>query len=125
MLPPDTIADNVRLAEIDENLARGELSPAERAIHIDERKKIYEKQNGPAKAAGARGSNKKQGKGQKDAKPNFGSASFTADTAKKTGRSKSSVQADATRAKSIPNLKDCIGTSLDKGDELDALAKRN
>lgn len=30
------------MAEIDENLARGELSAAERAMHVSERKKLYE-----------------------------------------------------------------------------------
>ena len=50
-------ADDLALAEIDENLARGDLSPAERAIHVQRRKEIYERQHGPAKATGARASN--------------------------------------------------------------------
>ena len=48
---------------------------------------------------------------------------FVSDTAVKTGRSKSSIKQDATRAKHIPKLADVVGTSLDQGAELDALAK--
>ena len=40
--PPED-DDRAALMEIDENLMRGELSPAERAVHIDERKAIYER----------------------------------------------------------------------------------
>jgi hypothetical protein len=39
------------------------------------------------------------------------------------GRSERSVAQDATRAKHIPNLRDGVGTSLDKGEELDALSR--
>jgi ParB/RepB/Spo0J family partition protein len=39
----DIDADQAELIEIDENLIRAELSPAERAIHIGKRKKLYEK----------------------------------------------------------------------------------
>ena len=35
--------DEAELAEIDENLIRGELSPAERALHVGRRKELYEK----------------------------------------------------------------------------------
>src|SRR4051794_38275731 len=35
-------ADKAALAEIDENLVRAELSPAERAAHVGKRKKLYE-----------------------------------------------------------------------------------
>src|SRR5690606_821227 len=113
VLPSETSADDLRLSEIDENLARGELSPAERALHIAERKAIYERKHEEAKH-GATGR-----RGKKDANL----ASFAEDTARKTGRSKRDVARDATRAKAVPNLADVIGTSLDKGAELDALAK--
>jgi ParB/RepB/Spo0J family partition protein len=36
-------ADAALLAEIDENLIRADLSPAERALHLAERKRLYEK----------------------------------------------------------------------------------
>lgn len=107
-------ADLVALIEIDENLARGDLSPAERAIHIAKRKEIYERQHPETSYASRPGR-----KGRND--PNFGS--FSKDTAAKTGRSKASVAQDTTRAKHIPQIASVIGTSLDKGEELDALAK--
>ena len=58
---------------------RSDLSPAERAAHIAERKRIYKQKHGPAKAIGAAASNQAQGKG--DANENFSLASsFTKNT---------------------------------------------
>ena len=105
--------DRAALMEIDETLMRGELSPAERAVHIDERKAIYERLH-PQDAARSR-----RPWGKKD--PNLGF--FSHDTAKATGRSKSPVAHHPTRAKKIPRIVELIGTSLDKGEELDALTK--
>ena len=48
---------------------------------------------------------------------------YTADTAKKTGKSERSIQREAARGAAIPDVAALAGTSLDKGDELDALAK--
>jgi N6-adenosine-specific RNA methylase IME4 len=115
---PFTNADSVKLIEIDENLVRGDLTPAERAIHIDTRKRIYETLHPETKHGGAPGKNG-GGKKAKDLKL----SSFAEDTATKTGRSKPDVTRDATRAKHIPQIANCIGTSLDQGEELDALAK--
>jgi ParB family chromosome partitioning protein len=39
----DIDADQAELIEIDQNLIRAELSPAERTMHIGKRKKLYEK----------------------------------------------------------------------------------
>ncbi|MCK1575848.1 ParB N-terminal domain-containing protein [Bradyrhizobium sp. 174] len=111
--------DEATLIEIDENLTRSELSPAERALHIKRRKEIYEALHGKAKAIGAAAANKKMGN---DANAKLADA-FTADTATKTGQSERKVQRDATRAKRVEVLPDVINTSLDKGSELDALAK--
>ena len=113
-------ADDLVLAEIDENLARGDLSPAERAIHVQRRKEIYERVNGPAKAVGGRARAEKAGESVASAKSAL--ASFTTDTAQKTGQSKRKIQLDAQRATKITNISDVVGTSLDKGHELDALA---
>lgn len=118
VLPSETSADDLKLSEIDENLARGELSPAERALHIAERKAIYERKYPETKHGGAPGAS---GGGKRPKDANL--ASFAEDTARKTGRSKRDVARDTTRAKAVPNLADVIGTSLDKGAELDALAK--
>jgi len=106
-------ADSRRLAEIDENLIRVDLSPAERAVHIAARKEIYERVH-PEATQGATGRG-----GKKD--PNL--RSFSEDTSKKTRRGKASIARDATRARQIPQIADVIGTTLDKGSELDALAK--
>jgi ParB family transcriptional regulator, chromosome partitioning protein len=111
--------DIFTLIEIDENLTRGDLSQAERAIHIAKRKQIYERQHPQTKHGGAPGAGRGHGKASKDA--NF--ASFQEDTAAKTSRSERSVTQDATRAKHIPQIEEVVGTSLDKGEELDALAK--
>lgn len=114
-------AVKARLAEIDENLMRGELTPAERAIHIAERKALYEAEHPETQHGKAPGSPDGKGKVAKFA--TLGATRFTADTAKRTGISERAVQLDATRAKRIPKLASVARTSLDKGDELDALAK--
>ncbi|MHC2292970.1 ParB/RepB/Spo0J family partition protein [Bradyrhizobium barranii subsp. barranii] len=112
--------DTAKLAEIDENLMRAELSPAERAMHVDRRKAIYEAIHGKAKANGANAANKAMGN---NATANLADA-FTKDTADKTGQSDRSIRRDAARAKQLGDgLKRVTGTSLDKGVELDALAK--
>ena len=48
---------------------------------------------------------------------------FTKDATKKTRQSERTVQRDATRAKKVAVLPDIAGTPLDKGAEIDALAK--
>lgn len=115
---PYADADQIRLVEIDENLIRGELSPAERAIHIAERKRRYEAIHPETKVGAAPG---KAGGGKKAKADKL--SSFAKDTASKTGRTDRDVRRDATRAKHIPQITDLIGTSLDQGEELDALAK--
>lgn len=91
---------------IDENLCRAELSPSERARQTARRKAIYEELNpetkvggAPAKAIGGRASAVAQGKDVANA--NLADASFTADTAAKTGQSERVVQRDAERGDKI------------------------
>jgi hypothetical protein len=48
---------------------------------------------------------------------------FVTDTAAKTGRGHSTITRDVTRANKVPVLAEIVRTSLDKGDEIDALAK--
>lgn len=116
----DTSDTEARLAEIDENLMRGELSAAERAIHIDKRKLLYEKMHPETQHGKAPGSPS----GGKVAKlATLGTERFTADTAQKTGVSERKIQRDASRGEKIKNIAKVVGTSLDKGEELDALAK--
>jgi N6-adenosine-specific RNA methylase IME4/ParB-like chromosome segregation protein Spo0J len=110
-------ADAALLAEIDENLVRADLSPAEQALHVRKRKALYEKLHPETKRGGDRKSAK-----AKSIRQIGDSKRFTKDAAKKTGKAERTIQRDASRAK-IANLVDVIGTSLDQGEELDTLAK--
>jgi N6-adenosine-specific RNA methylase IME4 len=106
--------DQAELAEIDENLIRADLSPAEQALHIDARKTLYEKLHPETvRPAGP-------GRGKKNHSQN--ESGFVKDTAKQTGKGRSTVARSAQRGKTGRTwLKDVAGTSLDKGDEIDAL----
>jgi hypothetical protein len=66
------------LTEVDENLARAELSPAEEALHIKRRKEVWAEINGPAKAIGAKAANAAIGR-KVDANANSAFASATQD----------------------------------------------
>ena len=109
--------NTTKLAEIDENLIRADLTPAERVIHIAERKRIYESIHPETKHGGDRKSHKSKSQIGTLIEP------FINDAAKKTGKGRTTIAREATRAKHIPLIADCIGTSLDQGEELDALAK--
>ena len=111
-------ADQALLAEIDENLIRADLSLAERALHFGRRKELYEKLYPETVSVRVRGG---PGRGKKNNSQN--ESGFVVDTAKKTGKGRSTIARDVTRAKNIAVLADIVGTSLDEGDELDALAK--
>lgn len=105
------------LAEIDENLIRNEYSAAERAIAIDRRKAIYLTLH-PETAQGVAGGKARQG----SASDNL---SFAESTAKASGKSKRTIERDAQRGEVVGagTLQRVVGTTLDKGEELDALAK--
>jgi ParB/RepB/Spo0J family partition protein len=107
-------ADVAELIEIDENLIRADLTDAERAMHLARRKALYEKAHPETKHGAV-------GRGRKKSSQNENS--FVADTASKTGKGRSTVARDITRANKIVDLASTVGTSLDEGDELDALAK--
>ena len=111
-------ADAALLAEIDENLIRADLSPAERTAHVGRRKELYEKLHPETKHGGDRKSQK-----AKSSRQNGDLKRFTKDVAKKTGQSERKIQRDVTRASKVGVLPDIVGTTLDKGDEIDALAK--
>jgi ParB/RepB/Spo0J family partition protein len=114
----DLDADHALLAEIDENLVRADLGPAERALHTAKRKEIEERIG----LASKHGGDRKSVTG-KSSSQNGNLQSFVAKTAKATGKSTRAVARDATRGKNVKVLAKVIGTSLDKGEELDALAK--
>jgi N6-adenosine-specific RNA methylase IME4/ParB-like chromosome segregation protein Spo0J len=83
-------ADAAQLAEIDENLVRADLSPAERALHVGKRKDLYEKLHPEIKHGGDRKSAKAKSKSQ-----NENLKAFVVDAAKKTGKGRSSDELDA------------------------------
>jgi uncharacterized ParB-like nuclease family protein len=109
----DVSADEAELIEIDENLIRAELTPAEQAMHITRRKELYEKLHPETRHGGDRRSTSQ--------KENL--KTFVINTARKTRRGRSTVAKAATRGKKVKVLADIAGTSLDKGTELDALGK--
>ena len=99
------------LMEIDENLCRAELTASQRAQAIRRRKQIWEAlhpetgRNPPT--LGGRGN-----------------TSFAAETEAVSGESKRRINEHLARAEAIgDDLERVTGTSLDKGVELDALAK--
>jgi hypothetical protein len=93
--------------EIDENLARAELTAAEEAIHLARRKELYELKGGKILATPGGVQN----------------VGFAKDAAEQIGRSKQGIHAAIARAERIPDIQLLVNTSLDKGVELDALAK--
>lgn len=112
------------LWEIDENLVRTALSPAELALFIERRREIHEQIHGTGKARGAAAANAAMGR-KTDASAILADASFTAETAKKSGMSARTVQRVVQRAakNGQTNLKRIAGTSLDVPSELDALPR--
>ena len=113
--------DNLKaeLAEIDENLIRANLTPAQEASAIARRKSIYEAMHPETKHGGDRRSDQV---GDLHTR----SERFTSATADATGRDESAIRRAAARGRALGDELDGIaGTSLDKGAELDALAKMN
>jgi hypothetical protein len=112
------------LAEIDENLCRAKLTPAQTAAAIARKREIYLALH-PETALGtsqARGMNAKIGRGDVRAKS---APTFTTATVAASGMKRRTVETAAARGEAITpeKLEKIAGTSLDKGVELDALAK--
>jgi N6-adenosine-specific RNA methylase IME4/ParB-like chromosome segregation protein Spo0J len=121
ILPRGSSALVAELAEIDENLIRAELSPAERAAHHARRKTIYEALHPETKRGGDRKSDAFKGARSKaQAAP---SKAYTRGAAAKLGKSNATVKREVARGAAIADIASLAGTSLDKGEELDALAK--
>ena len=110
--------DEAELIQIDENLIRANLSDAERILHVARRKELYEKLHPETKHGGDRRS-----AGARSSSQNENLKAFVADIAVKTGKGRSTVARDVTRAKKVAVLDDIAGNCLDKGDEIDALGK--
>jgi ParB family chromosome partitioning protein len=119
----DIEASAAELLTVDENLVRRTLTAAQRALLTRRRKELYEAMHPETKQGGAKG-NAGKGRGKAPSIKGPKTGSFIADTATRTGKSRSSIKADATRGKRLgDDLARVAGTSLDKGAELDALAK--
>lgn len=111
-------AIDAELYAIDENLIRADLSPAEQAAHHARRKELYEQRH-PETKKGATGRGRKK---SQVATSNNPAPAFVDDAAQKTGKDRSTIARAVRRGRAIPNVADLAGTSLDKGDALDALA---
>lgn len=108
-----------RLAEIDENLVRSDLSPLEWAEHFAERKTVYEALHPETRHGGAP-------KGGKVANLATWSERFTASAAKQFSMSERSISRSVERYRKIdPNVRARIASTAlaRKGSDLDALAK--
>lgn len=108
---------HAELLEIDENLQRAELSPAQRAASIARRKELWEilhpetdRRNPPTCLSDGRKAGPQHAK------------TFAADTMDKTGESDRRTREHLARASALgPDIHAVIGTSLDKGVELAVL----
>jgi ParB-like chromosome segregation protein Spo0J len=98
------------LIEIDENLCRADLTAAQRASAIKRRKEVWAALHPELSAESA----DKRGPGRP--------VSFAKDTMDKTGESDRRTREHLARAEALgDDLEAVVGTSLDKGVELDAL----
>lgn len=108
------------LMEIDENLCRAELTASQRAQAIKRRKQIWEALH-PAETGGTSCPTSLADGRQSGPQHQ---KQFAAETAAVSGESKRDVNRHLARADAIgDDLERVTGTSLDKGVELDALAK--
>jgi hypothetical protein len=100
-----------------------DLTPSERAAHHAERKALYLKLHPQTKHGAAPGAGR--GHGKKKRLDKSQNENYVKAAAKKTGKGRSTVARDVARAEAIDPkaLADLRGTCLDKGDQLDALAK--
>jgi ParB family chromosome partitioning protein len=119
-------ADDLRveLAEIDENLQRNDPGPAEHALLTGRRTEIIRQlalQNGTLSQT-ATASRQSQRRAGEETGSDPGSVR---DHAIKTGETKDTVQRSKKRFETLGSavLKKVVGTSLDKGAQLDALAQ--
>lgn len=112
---------DAELWEIDENLCRAELTPADRALFVFRRKEIYLMKH-PDTANGATGNGRPKLRQLGEATVDEPKR-FTAATAEATGQSERAIQRDAERGEKISEraLRMLRGTRHDKGVVLDRL----
>ena len=105
----DADADESAMIEIDENLARAELTALDRALFITARKTLHERFNPAARHGGDRKSGKYH-ESNHDQVPNISTRSFTATTAARSGVSESMVRRAALIGKHLtPALVGALG----------------
>ena len=110
--------------EIENALIRSPLTPAQEASAIFRRKAIYEGLHPETKATYAGGSFKGNQHGA--VTDNLSAANFANATAHATGKDERTIRRAAARGEALgDDLGAVTGTSLEKGVELDALAKTN
>jgi ParB/RepB/Spo0J family partition protein len=118
----DMKADEAEIVEIDENLVRADLTPAETALHICRRKCLYLKQHPETARSVAGGIAKARRACQSNSAT--GTPAFVEVTAKKLGIDRSTVSYNAQRGAKLESiLPVIIGTCLDRSEELAALVK--
>jgi ParB-like chromosome segregation protein Spo0J len=107
------------LWEVDENLARAELTAAQIAEHTARRKELWERRQETGGSTCATSLADGRGAGPQHQK------GFAAETAEKTGRSKATINKALARAEKIaPDVLHAVtGTKLDTGASLDKLAR--
>lgn len=99
---------DAQIWQIDENLMRAELTPAQEADCLKRRKELWERRES--------GRNPPTLTGR-------GNSGFARDVEQRTGKPKRTINEAISRAARIDNVAELAGTSLDKGVELDALSK--
>jgi len=115
--------EEAELWEIEENLVRSPLTPAQEALAIDRCRELHERLHGKAKARGAAAANRAMGRAHASANVADALPSFAETTARRIGKSARSVQRIVQRASrnGRNDLERVVGTSLDRGNELDTL----
>lgn len=125
---PCIIVDvDAKLAEIDENLIRGKLSPAEESIAWFLRKTLYEAEH-PETKHGAAPGKAGGGKRKRESAQNEHSGSaerHSQAAAKATGKGESTIRRYSKCGKDLleHDMNEVVGTALDSQPELDALTK--
>lgn len=122
-----TATADQELREIDENLIRAALTPAQRAWAIKRRKELWEALHGAPpeeEEASQEAAGTNCPTSLKDGRPAGPQHAqrFASETAERTGQSKKDINRHAARGEALGDiLHEIAGTSLDKGVELDAL----
>jgi N6-adenosine-specific RNA methylase IME4 len=108
--------------ELCENLVRQDLTSAQQSLHYARLKEIAEIKY-RLKTGRPRNDEDENSSTSEISFPNRNKSNAATAVASHTNRSASAIERDSNRVKNIPQISDTIGTSLDSGVELDALAR--